>query len=80
MKKGANPGDRVEGLQTQKTRLIFEFLRVLIMSRKANVHFLDVFIMSPGAKWLLTFMRPHRGFFFIMSRRREMRAAGKSVS
>ena len=64
MKKGANPGDREEGLQTQKTRLIFEFLRVLIMSRKANVHFLDVFIMSLGAKWLLIFMRPHRGIFF----------------
>ena len=64
MKKGANPGDREEGLQTQKTRLIFEFLRVLIMSRKANVHFLDVFIMSLGAKWLLTFMHPHRGILF----------------
>ena len=66
MKKGANPGDSEEGLQTQKTRLIFEFLRVLIMSRKANVHFLDVFIMSPGATWLLTFMRPHRGVFFLL--------------
>ena len=73
MKKGANPGDREEGLQTQKTRLIFEFLRVLIMSRKANVHFLDVFIMSPGAKWRLTFMRPHRVFSYYESPARNAR-------